>query len=186
MKKKAIATLALAGALAVTMMPAFAAGTGSTTVGYTADASVSTDGKVMVTVPRNVTFTAADKNKAIDGFNVSALVWNPETKAWVAPTSTGISMNGAVTVTVTSTNDYAFKKNGTDGTATGKYKYTVGDATLSNTSNSVGTLNDDAAATIAGSVTLTELPDTAQTEGTVQFKDTLTFTFTGGSFGQGQ
>lgn len=185
MKKKGIATLVLAGALAATMMPAFAA-TKDTTVGYVADGNVSTNGKVMVTVPKNVTFTK--KGEEISGFNVEAKVWSADTKTWVAPTAGGISMGDPVSVTVNSANDYGFKKNGTTGETSGKYEYKVNNKVLSNDTqqdkNKVGDLQDGAA-TLAGTVTLKELPETSQSEGNVEYKDTLTFTFTGGAF-QGQ
>lgn len=186
MKKKGIATLALAGALAVSMVPAFAAGTEkSTTVGYVAGGVVSTDGRVMVTVPKDVTFTT--EGAAISGFDVVAQVWDSTSKTWKAPNATaGLTLGGNITVTVTSNNSWKLKN--ASHTSEGTYDYKVGtsyqDGTSVTGNGSVGQLSDTDA-TIEGFVAMTKAPVVGQSETAVQFTDTLKFTFTGGSFGAG-
>lgn len=175
MKKKGIATLALAGALAAaTMVPAFAANN-TTIVGYVAGGNIGGN-KVLVTVPKNVTFTA--EGDSITGFDVTAKVWNSNTQTWDAPSASGISMGGTVTVTVTSDNNFQLK-NGQD--TQGQYEYKTTGAAITS-GGQVGQLADDAA-TIAGTVTLTKAPVVAQDGGALEFTDTLTYSFTGGAFG---
>lgn len=183
MKKKGIAALALAGALAATMVPAFAAdGTGSTTVGYTANAIVSSDGQVMVTVPKKVTFQKT--NVAYD-FNVQAYVWY--NNAWAipgegnAPTLTGeISVKVDSTNTATEQADFLLTSDavGYEG-VTGTYQYLVNGAPIAdNMSGNVGLL-DQNNHTLAGQVKMTSAPAVSSDAGYVYFGDTLTYTFSG-------
>lgn len=189
MKKKGIATLALAGALAAaTMVPAFAA-TDTTTVGYVAGGNASTNGKVMVTVPKDVLFTEeynADKTNATSGFDVKAQVWDSTTETWKDPDAgAGLTLGGNITVTVESATGW--KLTNKSHTSEGLYDYKVGGTTYENattsvtTDGAVGTLSDTDA-TIEGFVAMTKAPVVGQDETAVQFTDTLIFSFTGGDF----
>lgn len=193
MKKKGIATLALAGALAASMVPAFAAGT-DTTVGYTAGGNTSTDGRVMVTVPKDVTFTAVDAE--VSGFDVKAWVWDSVGQAWVTPGSTqgtgttykAPDLGKTIDVKVTSTNGYKLLNKDVANVA-GSYKYVVEGKTLdealndqATTEQAIGTLKDgtaDAKYALTGSVTMTTTPDLGQKDKAVYFSDVLTYSFTG-------
>lgn len=181
MKKKAIASLALAGALAATMMPAFAANP-TTTVGYMAGGNASTDGRVMVSVPKDVTFTA--KGEAINGFDVKSYVWSIDESDWVEASAAN-KLNKEIGVSVASTNGYKLTNDSYAGVE-GAYQYEVGtfqDGTALQSgkdSVQIGTLKDDGEVyALTGTVTMTTTPNVGQTEKAVHFTDTLTYTFTG-------
>lgn len=194
MKKKGIATLALAGALAVSMVPAFAATTSqNTTVGYTAGGNASTDGRVMVTIPKDVTFT--NTNKKVTGFDVKAWVWDAVAGKWDVPNTTvgqgkgqyttpTLGATKAIKVNVNSANEYKLKNTSNTGVE-GEYTYTVGGKVMANdaegnTTNLVGTLQDaQSAYTLSGTVEMTKTPNVGQTENAVYFSDLLTFSFSG-------
>lgn len=187
MKKKGIATLALAGALAATMMPAFAA-SNTTSVGYTANGNPSADNQVMVTVPKSVAFTGTEP---ISGFDVKSYVWdataNSNVGGWQEANASH-PLNKTITVSVKSTNGYKLKNNN-HATVEGAYKYVVGSTTLTTTSgtgaNVLGTLQDaggegvTASYTLAGTLTMTSTPAVDANSGHAYFGDTLTYTFTG-------
>lgn len=189
MKKKGIATLALAGALAVSMVPAFAAND-TTTVGYTAGGNVSGDGRVMVTIPMDVTFT--DGKSSVTGFNVEAMVWDSVNQNWTAPNGTTNKLGKSITVSVKSDNGFKLK-NGTEAAGIeGTYNYEVNKKTLDSKINAgtvteIGTLKDagqDAAQdpalySLDGTVTMTNAPKLGQTEKAVFFSDVLTYSFGG-------
>lgn len=189
MKKKGIATLALAGALAVSMMPAFAA-SNKTTVGYTANGNASTAGDVMVTVPKNVTFT--DNLTTVTGFNVMAYTWDASANngkgGWGTPgVSTAPALDKTIKVKVDSTNttqtdatSFILKTTDTKYQSTeGAYQYKVdGSAIKDNVAGNVGTLNSSAH-TIVGELKMTVTPVVPQDAGYVYFSDTLTYTFNG-------
>lgn len=181
MKKKGIATLALAGALAVSMVPAFAAQGHQTIVGYTAGGNTSTDGRVMVTVPKDVTFT--NTSKSATGFDVKALVWDSANGNWTTPGT--IKLGKTIKVSVASANGYKLKNTSYTGVE-GAYQYEVGTyqgqtALKSGTEAvEIGTLQDtESAYTLAGTVTMTTTPNVGQTETAVHFSDTLSYTFAG-------
>lgn len=200
MKKKGIATLALAGALAAaTMVPAFAATNDSTTVGYTAGGNASTDGRVMVTIPKDVTFTT--KGQAETGFDVKALVWDVDNATWSTPGT--IKMGKEITVSVASDNAYKLLNAKEAAGVSGAYEYVVADpdteqgaqkaVTLNNTNNGTekvaaqigvlkdgaGTPQDPAVYTLGGTVTMTTTPNVGQKDKPVFFSDKLVYTFTG-------
>lgn len=192
MKKKGIATLALAGALAVSMVPAFAA-SHQTTVGYTAGGNVSGDGRVMVTVPKDVTFT--NTTLTVNDFDVKALVWDSTSGQWVTPGETlgepdaqytAPALDKTITVTVESTNGYKLLNDDkdTDGITPlypgveGEYKYTLDSAADTAITTDVGTLSSTQH-TLAGAVTMTKTPNVGQTQNSVYFSDLLSYTFNG-------
>lgn len=206
MKKKGIATLALAGALAAaTMVPAFAAEATSnqkTTVGYTAGGNASTDGRVMVTIPKDVTFTT--KGQEETGFDVKALVWDVDNATWTTPGTIKMGTGKQITVSVASANAYKLK-NTAVANVEGTYEYAVTDpdgeqgaqkaVTLNNTSNGtagqaaqIGILKDAtgdgtganvAVYTLEGTVTMKTTPNVGQDDKPTFFSDTLTYTFAG-------
>lgn len=174
MKKKGIATLALAGALAVSMMPAFAA-SNETTVGYTANGNASVDGDVMITVPKNVTFT--DGAKTVSNFNVTAYVWNG---GWVPVNSTN-TLSKTITVKVASKNGYKLKTTGTYASKATTYTYTADNTPVTGEANVavlIGTLSGDTGA-IAGSLQMGNSINLPNDAGYVYFSDLLTYTFGG-------
>lgn len=197
MKKKVIASLALAGALAATMMPAFAANP-TTTVGYMAGGNASTDGRIMVTVPKNVTFTTAGEK--VPDFDVKAMVWDVAQSTWTEPGT--IKMGKEITVSVASANAYKLS-NTSAANVEGAYEYQVADPdgvdgiqnaiTLNNTNHpnkkeavEIGTLKDATGNgtganvevyKLGGTVTMTTTPNVGQTQNGVYFSDTLTYTF---------
>lgn len=194
MKKKGIATLALAGALAVSMVPAFAA-SHQTTVGYTAGGNTSTDGRVMVTVPKDVTFT--NTTKTVNDFDVKALVWDSTSGQWVTPGATlggdtpetqytAPALDKTITVTVASNNGYKLVNDDKDAVTQkplypgveGAYKYTLDSAADTAITTDVGTLSSTQH-TLAGAVTMTKTPNVGQTQNAVYFSDLLVYTFTG-------
>lgn len=192
MKKKGIATLALAGALAVSMVPAFAANAGnnqaSTTVGYTANGNVSTDGKVMVTVPKNVTFTG--DATTVTGFDVKAFTWSDTQNSWQTPGANGApALSNTIDVQVDSKNttdsqtSFLLKTtNGTYSSTTGTYQYKIANKAIAdNTAKNVGTLKNGVN-DIQGTLEMTVKPVIPNEAGYVYFSDTLTFTFTGTGF----
>lgn len=197
MKKKGIATLALAGALAVSMVPAFAANN-QTTVGYTAGGNASTDGRVMVTIPMDVTFTEEGDTGKVTGFDVKAMVWDATTATWATPGTGDLLLKTPITVGVTSTEGFRLANAGAQGV--GEYSYAVdntgdtnADLTLTATNNitedkkekALGTLKDAdgqggaAVYTLAGTVTMTKTPSVGQLEKPEYFSDTLTYSFGG-------
>lgn len=173
MKKKGIATLALAGALAATMVPAFAA-SNQTTVGYTANGNASIDGDVMVTVPKNVTFT--DDQKSVTGFDVKAYTWKDGT--WTA-VGAGNALPREIKVKAESTNGFKLiTTNPTYESTKIDYTYTTTALVTGTAENNVGTLSGENG-TIQGTVAMTQAPTLPNDAGHVYFSDTLTYTFTG-------
>lgn len=187
MKKKGIATLALAGALAVSMVPAFAAGGHQTTVGYTAGGSVDPSGRVMVTVPKDVTFT--NTKKTINEFDVKAMVWDSAKGAWTEPGT--ITLGKTIDVSVASGNGFKLKNDTAAAGVVGTYNYKVGQTTLDTTTGAnkatkIGTLKDagtdagqqPAVYKLGGTLNLITTPDVGQTQNAVYLTDVLTYTFT--------
>lgn len=192
MKKKSFA-LALAGVMAMSILPAFAADN-STTVGYVAGGTASTDGRVMVTVPKDVTFT--NTSKEASGFDVKALVWDSAASKWTTP-SAALPLGKIINVKVASANGYKLESVEATG-AVGLYEYVVNDPTggnatqtldskiAENTETAIGTLQDETTTdagdqlyTIGGAVKMTQAPNVGQNEKGVYFSDTLTYTFDG-------
>lgn len=176
MKKKGIATLALAGALAATMVPAFAA-SNQTTVGYTANGNASIDGDVMVTVPKNVTFT--DKVNTVSKFDVTAYVWKDN--AWVAVDTTN-TLAKSITVSVASANGYKLKTASSAFTDTEiTYTYTADNVKVTggaDEAKEIGTLTGEKG-TVLGSLQMGTAPTLPNDAGHVYFGDTLTYSFDG-------
>lgn len=205
MKKRTLSALLLAGVMAATMVPTavFAATTQSqkTTVGYTAGGNTSTDGRIMVTVPKDVDFT--DSAKSVSGFNVEAKVWNASTGAYVSPDDTN-TLGKSITVSVASTNGYKLFDTTKNEAKAGKYTYTLnklanggnGSLVLDGTTGKgeatkaveIGTLKDNTAQqpqpnnsryTIEGTLNMTKTPTPGKTEKGTFFSDVLTYTFGG-------
>lgn len=191
MRKKVLSGLVLAGVMAAAMIPVSvsAAGTTETTVGYTTGGTASSDGRIMVIVPKDVSFTG--KDAPISGFDVEAKVWDSESKTWVEPsTDNPLGANKEIGVSVTSTNGFLLRRATGNQNGQGEYQYKVeGLSTPANgilnkdtstQKTSIGTLKDDGEAyKIAGSVTMTKTPKSGQNEKSVMFYDTLTYEFSG-------
>lgn len=183
MKKKGIATLALAGALAVSMVPAFAA-SNTTAVGYTANGNASTDGQVMVTVPKNVAFT--DTAKSVSNFNVKSYVWDAAANSgiggWQEASATN-KLNKTINVSVTSSKGFKLVNNN-HSSVVGEYKYTVEGKELTTetgtTKTPIGTLQDTGEKyTLTGSLEMTVTPELDLSNGHAYFGDLLTYEFGG-------
>lgn len=172
--KRRMVTLAIVGAMAVAAMaPAtvFASGTpingeGQTAISYTVGGEpVTDDGSVVVMIPAAVELQQSG-TKALD------LTLKVRTDTGYVNASTGNPSGVNVAVTVHSTN--GFKVIGQDTSTEATYEYKVGSNTLSNTSNSVGTLNDTTPE-LAGTVGFVN--NVAPTTNDV-YDDLLTFTLT--------
>ena len=197
MRKKVLSGLVLAGVMAAAMIPVSvsAVDTTTTTVGYTTGGNVSPDGHIMVTVPKDVSFT--QEGTAVENFDVEAKVWDSTTAQWVTPSADNqLGTGKTIDVSVTSANGFLLRRNTGDQNGQGEYQYTVTgldtpaggvlDKGVSTKKTKIGTLKDgtgaentDAKYKIAGTVKMTKTPKSAQTEKAVLFYDTLTYEFTG-------
>lgn len=195
MKKRTLSALLLAGVMAATMIPTavFAAADTAkeTTVGYVAGGNVSSDGRVMITVPKSVTFTKTSTE--ITGFDVKAWVWDETQNKYVTPDGTKYLMRKEVTVKVKSANVFTLKNTGT--TAVGEYEYAITDGNTLNKTNNAGadttaveigklgatngTENGQTKYKIGGTLNLTATPDLGQNQKEMLFSDKLTYEFAG-------